>query len=72
MFMHNYRNTYVEINSNNLFNNVKKIINKYNDYKYYIAVVKASCYGHNNLSIIQKITIQCFLKLLSGSDFLDP
>ncbi len=53
--MHNYRNTYVEINSNNIFNNIKKIINKYNDYKYYIAVVKASCYGHNNLSIIQKM-----------------
>ena len=53
--MHNYRNTYVEINSNNLFNNIKKIINKYNDYNYYIAVVKASCYGHNNLDIIQKI-----------------
>lgn len=43
-----YRNTYVEINNNKLKNNIKEIKNKYNNYKYYIGVVKAGCYGHGN------------------------
>ena len=41
-----YRKTYVEIDCNKLENNIKEIKNKYNDYKYYIGVVKANCYGH--------------------------
>lgn len=41
-----YRNTYVEINVDNIKNNVKNIITKYNDYKYYIGVVKGNAYGH--------------------------
>lgn len=41
-----YRNTYVEINLDNLKYNVKSLINKYNNYKYYFGVVKADCYGH--------------------------
>ena len=53
--MHNYRNTYVEINEKNIFKNIQKIIKKYNNYNYYIAVVKSSCYGHNNMHIIQKM-----------------
>lgn len=34
-----YRNTYACINLTNISNNIKKVINKYNDYKYYIGVV---------------------------------
>ena len=40
-----HRNSYMEINTNNISNNVNKIINHYNNYKYYFGVVKANCYG---------------------------
>ena len=50
-----YRNTYVEINLKNINNNVKKIINQFNDYKYYFGVVKADCYGHNDIKVINEI-----------------
>ncbi|MCM1370283.1 MAG: alanine racemase [Clostridium sp.] len=40
-----YRKTFIEINLNNLYNNVKKLTDFYK-YKYYIGVVKGSCYGH--------------------------
>ena len=46
-----YRKTYVEIDCEQLENNVKDIKKKYNDYKYYIGVVKANCYGHGFNSI---------------------
>ena len=39
-------NNYVEINLNNIAFNVKNILSKYKDYKYYIAVVKGNAYGH--------------------------
>jgi len=41
-----YRKTYVKIDNDVLTDNVKKIIDKYNTYKYYIGVVKANAYGH--------------------------
>ena len=41
-----YRKTYVEINLNNIENNVKNIIKKYNNYKYYIGMIKSNAYGH--------------------------
>lgn len=37
---------YVKINLDNLGNNVKTIIDKYNNYEYYIGVVKGDAYGH--------------------------
>lgn len=40
-----YRKTYMEIYKDKIKNNVSKIIKKYNNYKYYFGVVKASCYG---------------------------
>lgn len=43
-----YRNTYVKIDNKVLTDNIKKIINKYNNYKYYIGVVKANAYGHGD------------------------
>lgn len=50
-----YRNTYVEINLKNIEYNVKTLINKYNDYKYYFGVVKADCYGHNGIQTVEAI-----------------
>lgn len=38
--------TFVKINLDNLSNNVKNIISKYNEYDYYIGVVKGDAYGH--------------------------
>ena len=50
-----YRNTYVEVNLKNIEYNTRKLINKYNNYKYYFGVVKADCYGHNDLKVVQTI-----------------
>lgn len=50
-----YRNTYVEINLKNIENNVKALINRYSNYKYYFGVVKADCYGHNNIKTVEVI-----------------
>ncbi len=41
-----YRKTYVEIDLDNIKNNVNQIISKYNNYKYYIGMVKGNAYGH--------------------------
>ena len=41
-----YRKLYVEVDVDKIKNNVKNIINKYNDYEYYIGVVKGNAYGH--------------------------
>lgn len=51
----NYRDTYAVINLKNIQDNVKKIINKYNIYDYYFGVVKADCYGHNDLKVVDAI-----------------
>lgn len=53
--MYLYRNTYVEVNLKNIEENVKKLISKYNNYKYYFGVVKADCYGHNDIKTVQSI-----------------
>ena len=50
-----YRNTYVEVNLKNIENNVKTLINKYNDYKYYFGVAKADCYGHYGPETVEAI-----------------
>ena len=50
-----YRNTYVEVNLKNIENNVRTLINKYNDYKYYFGVVKADCYAHNGIETVESI-----------------
>lgn len=50
-----YRNTYVEVNLKNIERNVKTLINKYNDYKYYFGVAKADCYGHNGNDTVEAI-----------------
>lgn len=50
-----YRKTYVEVNLKNIESNVKTLIKKYNDYKYYFGVVKADCYGHNGIETVKAI-----------------
>lgn len=50
-----YRNTYAEINLKNVEKNVRTLINKYNGYNYYFGVVKADCYGHNNIKTVETI-----------------
>lgn len=50
-----YRNTYAEINLKNIEENVKKIIKTYSGYKYYFGVVKADCYGHDDLKTVKSI-----------------
>lgn len=43
-----FRKTYVKINNKALTNNIKEIISKYNNYKYYFGVVKGNAYGHGD------------------------
>ena len=43
-----YRKTFVEVNLDNLSYNVKNIINTYNNYDYYIGVIKGNAYGHGS------------------------
>ena len=50
-----YRNTYVEVNLSSIKNNVRKLIDKYSNYKYYFGVVKADCYGHNGNDTVKTI-----------------
>ena len=50
-----YRNTYVEVNLNNIKYNINKFIKKYNNYNYYFGVVKADCYGHNGIDVVKTI-----------------
>lgn len=50
-----HRNTFVEVNLKNLEYNVKSLINRYNNYKYYFGVVKADCYGHSGLETVKTI-----------------
>ena len=50
-----YRHTYVYINLKHIRNNVKKIINKIDNYKYYIGVVKADSYGHYDNKVVKAI-----------------
>lgn len=53
-----YRNTYVKINLSNIYDNIVSIKNKYS-YEYYIAVVKANCYGHGLKAIEPMIKAGC-------------
>lgn len=46
-----YRKTYVKIDNQILTQNIKEIKKHYNNYKYYIGVVKANAYGHGDYII---------------------
>jgi len=60
-----YRNTYVEIDTDIISSNVKNIINKYNDYKYYIGVVKGNAYGHGGY--VSKVMVESGINYLAVS-----
>jgi alanine racemase len=49
------RNTYAEINLQNIKENVSNIIKKYNSYEYYFGIVKANCYGHDDIKTVEAI-----------------
>ena len=46
--------SYVEIDVNRIKTNIRNIMTKYNDYKYYIGVVKGNAYGHG-FSIVKEM-----------------
>ena len=50
-----YRQTMANIYLNNIKYNIEAIIKEYNNYKYYIGVVKADCYGHNSNKVVKSI-----------------
>lgn len=62
-----YRNTYAEINLENLKYNIKEVIKNYK-YKYYFGVVKASCYGHGIDCIKTIIEAGCNYLAVSSLD----
>ncbi len=41
-----HRNTYLEINLNNIYNNIRRVMENIDFYQYYFGVVKADGYGH--------------------------
>lgn len=43
-----YRKTYVKIDGKKLEKNIKEIVSKYDNYKYYFGVVKGNAYGHGD------------------------
>lgn len=49
------RKTYMEIDLKSIETNVKKIINKFNNYKYYFGVVKADAYGYGDINSAEAI-----------------
>lgn len=50
-----YRKTYIEINLDNIRSNVEQIISHYNNYDYYIGVVKGNAYGHGSYIVNELI-----------------
>ncbi len=50
-----YRNTYVNINLDNIEHNVRKFIKDNDKYKYYFGVVKADSYGHYDNEVVNSI-----------------
>ena len=49
------RNTYAKVNLENIKSNVSNVIKTYNNYQYYFGVVKANCYGHDDIKTVQAI-----------------
>ena len=62
-----YRNSYVEINVDNLQHNVEEIIKKYPDYQYYFGVVKGNAYGHSDK--VAKYLVESGINYLAISSF---
>ena len=62
-----YRNTYVNINLDNLKYNIQTIINNYK-FKYYFGVVKADCYGNGIKCVKTIIDAGCNYLAVSSLD----
>lgn len=60
-----YRNTYIEIDTDVIKNNVKKIISTFNNYEYYIGIVKGNAYGYGEY--ISKYIIESGINYLAVS-----
>ena len=60
-----YRKTYIDINLDDLCDNIKNIVNTFNDYKYYIGVIKGNAYGHGEY--ISKYITECGINYLAVS-----
>lgn len=60
-----YRKTYIEVNLDNLCHNIKNITETFNDYKYYIGVIKGNAYGHGEY--IAKCITECGINYLAVS-----
>ena len=58
-----HRETYIEINLDKLCHNVNNIIETFNDYRYYIGVVKGNAYGHGEY--ISKYIIESGINYLA-------
>ena len=58
-----HRETYIEINLDKLCHNVNNIIETFNDYQYYIGVVKGNAYGHGEY--ISKYIIESGINYLA-------
>ena len=50
-----YRKTRIEVNLDNISYNVKNIVEKFSEYQYHIAMVKANAYGHGMYVINEMI-----------------
>ncbi len=61
--MNNYRPTKAIIDLGAIRRNTEKIISKYSGYKYYMAVVKADCYGYKGFDVVRAM-------LEGGANFL--
>lgn len=64
--METYRNTWININLDNLNYNINKIINSNDKYKYYFGVVKANAYSHGDIEISKEL-ISCGINYLAVS-----
>lgn len=60
-----YRKTYIEIDVDKIESNIEKIITKYDDYKYYIGVVKGNAYGHG--AYLSKYIVEAGINYLAVS-----
>ena len=50
-----YRKTRIEVNLDNISFNAKNIVEKFSEYDYHIAMVKANAYGHGMYVINEMI-----------------
>lgn len=64
--MNTYRNTWININLDNLKYNIEQIINYNKKYDYYFGVVKANAYSHGDIEIAKEL-VECGINYLAVS-----